>query len=386
MTPSPTNADGWLTRARVQLVALALLTALVLYLCYLIALPFLPALTWALVLAVIAHPLHERIREKVHGKTVVAALAVLMVTVVLAVPTVLVVREIAVQATEKVEKMRGDPAEKLWVETKQRYPRLAPMMRWAERDLNIREQMDRFSGYVLEGARRFVSGSMYALVAGLITLYLLFYFFRDKEKTLAALRRLAPLSPGETEQVFKGVRDTIYAIVYGTLVVALVQGALGGLMFWWLGLPAPLLWGAVMAFLAILPLLGAAIVWVPAALALAFEGQWDKAVLLTVWGSVVVGLIDNLLYPILVKNRLRLHTVPVFISVIGGLLVFGSAGVVLGPVVLAVAMALLEVWRRRLALTELPDVPPAAHLPVGETPAPTALAEAAGPAKSTAQV
>lgn len=359
MTPSPVNADGWLTRARVQLIALALLTALVLYLCYLIALPFLPALTWAVVLAVIAHPLHERIRDKVHGKSVVAALAVLVVTVALAVPTVLVVREIAQQATEKVEKIRGDPAEKLWSETKQRYPRFVPLMRWAEREMKIREQMTRFSEFVLEGARRFVSGSVYAVVGGLVTLYLLFYFFRDKEKTLSALRRLVPLSPRETEQVLHGVRDTIYAIVYGTLVVALVQGLLGGLMFWWLGLPAPLLWGAVMAFLAILPLLGAAIVWVPAAIALAFEGQWDKALLLTAWGSIVVGLIDNLLYPVLVKNRLRLHTVPVFIAVIGGLLVFGSAGVVLGPVVLAVAMALLEVWRRRLALTEQPHpVPP----------------------------
>lgn len=352
MTPLPSNGDGWLTRGRVQVVALAVLTAVVLYLCYLIALPFLPALTWALVLAVVAHPLHERIRRKVHGRSVVAALAVLLVTVALAMPTALVVREIAQQATEKVEKVRGDPAEQFWSDTKKRYPRFAPLMRWAEREMNIREQMNRFSEYVLEGARRFVSGSMYAVVGSLVTLYLLFYFFRDKEKTLAALRRLAPLSPSETEQVFRGVRDTIYAIVYGTLVVALVQGVLGGLMFWWLGLPAPLLWGAVMAFLAILPLLGAAIVWIPAAITLAFDGEWDKALLLVAWGSIVVGLIDNLLYPILVKNRLRLHTVPVFISVIGGLVVFGTAGVVLGPVVLAVAMALLEVWRQRLALAE----------------------------------
>jgi predicted PurR-regulated permease PerM len=354
MPPSPSNADGWLTRSRVQVIALAALTAVVLYLCYLIALPFLPALTWALVLAVIANPLHERIREKVHGKSVVAALAVLAVTVVLAVPTVFVAHEVAQQASERVAKLRGDPAEKLWQQTKERYPRVAPLMRWAEREANVREQMSRFSEFVLESARRFVSSSVYAVVGGLITLYLLFYFFRDKEKTLGALRRLVPLSAPESELVFRRVHDTIHAIVYGTLVVALVQGTLGGLMFWWLGLPAPLMWGAVMAFLAILPMLGAAIVWMPAALMLAFDGQWDKALLLVIWGSVVVGLVDNLLYPLLVKNRLRLHTVPVFMSVVGGLLVFGAAGVVLGPVVLAVALGLLEVWRQRLARTELP--------------------------------
>lgn len=358
MTPTSLNADGWLTRQRVQLLALGALTVLVLYLCYLIALPFFPAITWAVVLAVIAHPLHERIREKVHGKSVVAAIAVLLVTITLSVPTVLVVREIAQQATESVEKVRGDPAEQLWNDTKKRYPQVAPLMRWVEREMDVRGQMERFSSYVIDGARHFVSGSMYAVVGSLITLYLLFYFFRDKEKTLGALRRLAPLSTRETEQVFRSVRDTIHAIVYGTLVVALAQGVLGGLMFWWLDLPAPLLWGAVMAFLAILPLLGAAIVWMPTALALAIDGQWDKALLLAAWGSIVVGLIDNVLYPILVKNRLRLHTVPVFISVIGGLLVFGTAGVVLGPVVLAVAMALLEVWRLRLAMAELPTAVP----------------------------
>jgi predicted PurR-regulated permease PerM len=128
-----------------------------------------------------------------------------------------------------------------------------------------------------------------------------------------------------------------------------VQGALGGLMFWWLGLPAPIVWGVVMAVLAILPMFGAALVWVPAAGFLAIEGDLDKALLLTAWGTLVVGLIDNLLYPVLVKGRLRMHTVPVFISVLGGLFAFGATGVVLGPLILAVAIALLEIWRRRMA-------------------------------------
>jgi hypothetical protein len=97
--------------------------------------------------------------------------------------------------------------------------------------------------------------------------------------------------------------------VFGTVAVAIVQGSLGGLMFWWLGLPAPIFWGTVMAVLAILPLFGAALVWVPAAAYLAFQGDWDKALMLAAWGTLVVGLIDNLLYPLLVRGRLRMHTV-----------------------------------------------------------------------------
>jgi predicted PurR-regulated permease PerM len=123
-------------------------------------------------------------------------------------------------------------------------------------------------------------------------------------------------------------------------------------MFWILGLPSPLLWGAVMAVLAVLPVLGAAIVWAPAALYLALTGSWEKALILTTWGAIAVGLVDNLLYPLIVKGRLRMHTVPVFISIIGGLVAFGAVGLVLGPVVLALAVALGDVWRRRMAQGE----------------------------------
>jgi predicted PurR-regulated permease PerM len=156
-----------------------------------------------------------------------------------------------------------------------------------------------------------------------------------------------PLSEAEVEEVFRRVADTIYAIVYGTLTVALVQGLLGGLMFWVLGLPAALLWGAVMALLAVVPVLGAFVVWAPAALFLALTGSWGKAVVLTVWGVGVVSLIDNLLYPILVGRRLRLHTLVVFIAIVGGVPLLGSAGVILGPAALAVTVALVDIWRRR---------------------------------------
>jgi len=109
---------------------------------------------------------------------------------------------------------------------------------------------------------------------------------------------------------------------------------------------------AVMAFLAILPVMGAAIVWIPAALFLLLQGSWEKALILTAWGGIVVALIDNLVYPILVKNRLHLHTVPVFLSMLGGLVVFGAAGIVLGPTLFALMIFLINLWRRRLHANE----------------------------------
>lgn len=128
-----------------------------------------------------------------------------------------------------------------------------------------------------------------------------------------------------------------------------MQGTLAGLMFWWLGLPASLLWGIVMGLLAVVPVLGAFVVWIPAAAFLALDGSWEKALLLTLWGGVVVAGIDNLLYPILIGNRLKMHTVLAFISLVSGLIVFGHSGLILGPVIVTVTLLLLEIWCRRNA-------------------------------------
>ena len=145
-------------------------------------------------------------------------------------------------------------------------------------------------------------------------------------------------------RMFVGVSNTVHATLYGTFAVAIVQGTLGGLMFWWLGLPSPLLWGIVMALLAVVPVLGAFIVWIPAAIFLFLEGSGGKALLLTLWGSIVVGGIDNFLYPILVGTQLKMHTVLAFVSIVGGLIVFGPSGLILGPVIFTVTRILLEIW------------------------------------------
>src|SRR3982750_4280460 len=175
----------------------------------------------------------------------------------------------------------------------------------------------------------------------------LFYIFRDQEARLRGLRSVSPFSEQETESLFTRVADTVYASLYGSVAMKLLQGFLGGLMFWILGLPASLLWGAVMALLAVVPVVGTAAVWVPGALFLAWQGHWIKALVLVGWGAAVISTIDNVLYPIVVGKELRLPTLGIFVAVIGGLAAFGAAGVVLGPMILAATLALAEVWRQR---------------------------------------
>jgi predicted PurR-regulated permease PerM len=253
------------------------------------------------------------------------------------------------EAAAVVEMMKAKTAMGRWRAAIERNPRLSPMLDWIEAQVDVEGEVQRAVSAFTSRLSSFVTGSIWMIVELLITLFTLFFFFRDRRAILRALRSLVPLSEAETDEVFLRVTDTVYATIYGTLVVAMVQGASGGLMFWWLGLPAPLLWGVVMALLAIVPILGPFVVWVPAAIFLALEGSWGKALILTAWGMGVISLIDNLLYPVLVGKKLRLHTLPVFFSILGGLSLFGPSGIILGPVALAVTVALLDVWRRRTA-------------------------------------
>jgi predicted PurR-regulated permease PerM len=155
----------------------------------------------------------------------------------------------------------------------------------------------------------------------------------------------------ETDEIFDRIAKTVNASLYGNLLVRLIQGFLGGFMFWMLGLPAPVLCGAAMALCAVLPVMGTGIVWAPVAIFLALSGSWVKAVILAIWGGLVVGLADNFIYPILIASELRFHPLAVFFAVFGGLLAFGVSGIVLGPVILAITVALLEFWQVRRAGT-----------------------------------
>jgi predicted PurR-regulated permease PerM len=174
----------------------------------------------------------------------------------------------------------------------------------------------------------------------------MYYLFRDGERLRVAAYDFVPLSDDKAREIFDRTGEVISASVYGVLVIAVIQGVLGGLAFWVLGLPSPLLWGVVMIFLSMIPMLGAFIVWVPAAIYLALTGHWVYAIILTVWGALVIGSIDNFLRPKLVGERTRLHELLVFFSVLGGLQVFGVLGIVLGPVIVAITIALLDVLRQ----------------------------------------
>ncbi|WP_210496198.1 AI-2E family transporter [Microvirga antarctica] len=325
-----------------------------LFLCYLLAVPFLPALVWSFTLAVLFGPVYARVLSATNAPGLSAAIMVAVVAVIVVVPAILVIGTLLTEAVRNATLVSAMVDADSWTRWVDAHPRLAPALRWLDLPELVKAPLAWLAGW----SGTFVSVSLSGLISLLLTFYFLFYFFRDQEAILAATRGLLPLSSSEFAVVADRIVNTIFATILGTAAVAALQGALGGAMFWWLGLPAPLLWGVLMGLLAVVPFLGAFVIWAPTAAVLAIQGELGSAAVLTLWGTLVVGVVDNVVYPILVGKRLMLHTVASFIAIAGGLLVFGTPGVVLGPLVVAISLALLDIWRRR--------IPPDAKAAAGE--------------------
>ena len=337
----------WGSHRQIHLLGLMGATAIGIYLCYLMALPFLPALTWALALAVLFMPIHRRLESTLKHPNLAASATLLLIVVVVVVPAVFVGQRLVSEAVTGADTISAKIEAGEWRHTLDSNPLVAPIARRIERQIDLPGTISAITAWMTNAVPSLVTGSVIQAIGVVLTFYLLFYFLRDRREVLLSIRGLSPLSEVDMDRMFSRVGDTIYATIFGTLAVAAIQGTLSGLMFWWLGLPAPVLWGLVMGALAVVPVLGAFVVWIPAAIFLALDGNWGKALILTVWGGVIVAGIDNVVYPILVGNRLKLHTILAFMAIVGGLVVFGAAGVILGPVTLTVTMLLFEIWRRR---------------------------------------
>jgi predicted PurR-regulated permease PerM len=336
------------TQQWLHLIGLIAVTLLGLFLSYLMTAPFLSALTSAVALAVVVMPFHRRVERRFKQPGIASGVTITLVAGLLIGPVLFVAERILSEASSAASLISASVRSGTWRSLISDHPNLGPAAAWIEQQVNLPRTAENAISWLTNIATSLVQGSGAQLVGILITFYFLFYFLRDRRLALAALAMLTPLSKTDMLALTARVADSIRATVFGTLAVSLIQGLLGGLMFWWLDLPTPLLWGIIMGLLAIIPVLGAFIIWIPAAIFLWLTGHPGNALILILWGTIVVGGIDNLIYPMLVGNRLKMHTVPTFISLVGGLIVFGAAGLILGPVILTVTMFLIEYWREHI--------------------------------------
>lgn len=324
---------------------------LIAYLVYRVFQPFLVPLGWAGVLVVVFYPWHERLERK-WGPTRAATFSTLAVTLILIVPALLLMSAFVSEGIDAARTIqlafvegRLPWIQKAWDWIRQQTPGdVAGMPDLAS---FAREAAERAATFLASKLGAILRNAVVFLFDLFVMIFALFYFFRDASTIVQGMRGLLPFEDEHREHLIHQARELIFASVTSSLIVAAVQGLLGGVMFAVLGLGAPVFWGVVMAFFSLLPLVGAWVVWVPAAIWLMVNDQMIRGLVLVGLGAGVVGTVDNFLRPALISGRARLSGLVVFISVLGGIGVFGMLGVILGPIVVATAASVLEVYTHR---------------------------------------
>jgi predicted PurR-regulated permease PerM len=352
---------------------------------------FMMPVFWAAVFVVLFQPLYQRTRTALRGRDAAAAgLMTLVVIFAVVIPAALLFTAVAQQA--------------LWL-----YGRVASgeinlnaPMEFAERSapaltnllsrygLDVEQLRATLEGSAAVGAQYIATRALTlgqnalttAVMFGLM-LYLLFFFFRDGERIVAGIVRALPMGDERERRLLGKFAEVSRATVKGTLIVAAVQGALGGIMFSLVGIQAAVFWGVVMGVLSLLPAVGAALVWIPAAIILLATGAFWQAIVVIVGGSLVIGLVDNVLRPILVGRATEMPDYLVLLATLGGLSVFGLAGFVAGPVIAALFLVMWEMFAAEHEALDDADAPaPAPALTVGAPQAPLEPPTLAGDAST----
>ena len=314
--------------------------------------PFWGCIFWACAITVIFYPVHIKIKRRIGNKPNRAALLTLLLCVLMVILPVLAIGAAFIQEGisfyDKIEKGEINPDG--FIEAiRQAFPVVTEFLgRFGIQTDGLREKL---SSGAVEASRLLAKEALsigqntFGFILSLcLMLYLTFFLLREGPRLVELMIKALPLGDRRERILFAKFAEVTRATVKGNLVVAVVQGALGGLIFWLLGLPAPILWGVVMAFLSLLPAVGAALVWLPVSLYWYATGDWVIATILVAYGALVIGLADNILRPLLVGRDTKLPDYLVLFSTLGGITLMGINGFVLGPMVAALFLVFWQIF------------------------------------------
>jgi len=331
---------------------LLLLVAVTLAFAWILA-PFYGAILWAIVVAVLFAPLNRRLQGRMGGRPNLAAAATVLIVIAMVIlPLALITASLLQEASSLYAKVQS--GEYNFGAYVQRVFDALPA--WATGLLDrfnltdLGKVRDSLAAGLVKGGQAVAPQALsigmntFDFMVGLgIMLYLLFFLLRDGKALAGRIKQMVPLRADQKAALFGRFADVVRATVKGGILVALAQGALGGLAFWFLGIHAALLWAVLMAFLSLLPAIGAGLVWMPVAIYLLASGAVWQGVSLILYGVLVIGLVDNLLRPFLIGKETKLPDYIVLISTLGGIQVFGLNGFVIGPLIAAIFMVTWEI-------------------------------------------
>jgi predicted PurR-regulated permease PerM len=340
----------------------ALLIA-ILYGTFLILSPFLKALTWAAILAVLFYPAYAELLKLMRGRATLAAFTIIvLIALIIVIPGLRMVgflsEEIVLLVRSVGSLVRGEGVDiwqqKPWVQMLLRaWDALGMHLAQFNFDIDWRDAIiqgaQTTSTFLVSHLSEIAQNVLLFAANFVIVLFTLFFFLRDGADFCYRLRHLLPMDHEHQERLFDNIVSSLTAVVHGCLAVALIQGLLAGLAYGVLGVPFALVWGVVTAFAALLPIGGTMVVSVPASIYLFVQGETVRGVILLIWCIGVVGMVDNILKPIFIGTRLRLPMVALFFGILGGVAVFGALGLVLGPVLFGLLSALLDLYLEEYA-------------------------------------
>ncbi|MBD3332859.1 AI-2E family transporter [candidate division GN15 bacterium] len=341
------------------LVALFMVIAAVfVYLFYQIMVPFFVPIIWAAILAILFYPPYSWVLGKVKRKGLASIIMCILIVIVIIGPATYLFVALVNEAGDAVREVNamyrsGELDEILsfripGIDTlRDKLGQYYDLSNFNLEDL-IKDAIDKVSSVILNQTSWLIANGTKAVFFFILMVFTLYFFFKDGESIIRRIKRLMPLTINQTNVTFGQLRDVIQATMYGAVVVALVQGVLGGVLFALVGIPSAVFWGAIMAFLSVLPMVGAFIVYVPAGIILILSGSYIKGIIILFAGTVIISQIDNVLRPLLIAGRTSMHPLMLFFAVMGGIAVFGLLGVVLGPLVAAAFITLLKILEFRL--------------------------------------
>jgi predicted PurR-regulated permease PerM len=342
----------------------ALLLAVTLTFLWLIR-SFLQPIFWAIALGIVVYPLHARLISRLRGRASLAAIvSVVIVVIVVILPLIGIGAAVTREGAALYARLdAGDLGlASLYERAEQNMPRVAATLeRFGVDPARLESQFQSAavtaSRYVASRALSIGQDTLRVTVFFFLMLYLLFFFLRDGPRLLEGLVRALPFGDERERHLFDRFAEVSRAAIKGTVVVGIVQGTIGGIAFAILGIGAPVLWGVVMALLSILPAIGTALVWLPAAIMLIAGGQVWYGIALILVGVLVIGSVDNVLRPVLVGRDTRMPDYLILLSTLGGLAGFGLAGIIIGPIIAAFFLSIWQMAEREFK-SEAPTEPP----------------------------
>jgi predicted PurR-regulated permease PerM len=344
-------------REHVFLIFTLFLTFLSIFLLYRILSPFLSSMIWAILLAIVFYPLFQKLQRLLKKREFLSALIMtLLVLIIIVLPfTVLMVS----LASEVVDVYHG-VEEMIKTDQLQAYLERAkeiPVLKWILARLGqhidlsqtdpvplLLKNLKQISTFVFNETTTLLKGFSTFIVGFFFTLLSLYYFFKDGSRFFKGLKEIVPLPSKERNLLIQRFKDMIYATIYGGILIAIIQGILGGVSFWALGLPSPIFWGTAMALLSFIPIGGTALIWAPAAIFLLIGGALLKGLILLGLGVFVISMVDNFLRPFFISAKTNIHPLLLFFAVLGGIQAFGLIGLVAGPLVATLFLTLIEIY------------------------------------------